>query len=177
MALSTLHRITAPLTLSSVDETGVFVGAAVAWGVENDNGVVYERGSLGPWLAAGNRPALLWQHREDEPIGLVRTAVEDAVGLGVSGVLNLDVARAREAHSLLRQGALTGISMGVLATESEVRSGVRHILAGELWELSLVTFPAERTARVAHVSAVRPLSSQTRIIRARYAALKSGGPA
>lgn len=160
---------------SQVEDAGFLTGTAAVWGAENANGVVFERGAFKSWLADGNRPALLWQHREDEPIGLVQSVTETDAGLEFSAALNLETERGREAHALLKQGALTGVSMGVMPTVSEPRDGVRHVTAGELWELSLVTFPAERTARVATVSAVTPLSNRTRLTRARHKARYTGG--
>lgn len=175
MAAPVLTSATFPLVLSQVEDSGVLSGTAVTWGTENANGVVYEPGAFTSWLGSGNLPALLWQHREDEPIGVVSTVAETSTGLEFSAALNLDTARGREAHSLLKQGALTGVSMGVMPTSTEPRSGVLHVKSGDLWELSLVTFPADPAARVAHVSAVTPLSARTRLIRARHAARNLGG--
>lgn len=172
--MSTLIRTSAPLRCS-VEASGLVTGTAVTWGTENRNGVVYERDAFTSWLDSGNVPALLWQHREDEPIGVVESVDQTADGLEFSAALNLDTARGREAHSLLKQGALTGVSMGVMPTSAEPRSGVLHVTAGDLWELSLVTFPADPAARVAHVSAINPLSARTRLTRARHAARYNGG--
>lgn len=134
------------------DEAGLLSGRAAIWGSENGNGVVFEKGAFSGWLDAGNRPAFLWQHDETEPIGVVRSVDETKDGLTFSAQLNLGTQRGRDAHELLKQGALTGVSMGVKPTDVEPRDGVRHVKSGELWELSLVTFPAEKGARVSTVS-------------------------
>ncbi len=59
------------------------------------------------------------------------------------GRLNLEVARAREAHSLMKSGAVDGLSIGFRTLESrrDPRSGVRRLSRIDLWEVSLVTFP------------------------------------
>lgn len=138
------------------ETAGLLSGTAAVWGVENQNGVIFERGAFEGWLA-GNRPAFLWQHDEREPIGVVTAASETDSGLAFSAQLNLGVARGQEAYALLQQGALTGVSMGVLPTESTPdESGAIRVSAGELWELSLVTFPAEPNARVTQLSSANP---------------------
>ena len=174
--LANLHSCHAPLVLSQVEEAGVLSGTAAVWGNENANGVVFERGAFSDWLGAGNVPALLWQHDEREPIGMVTSARETDDGLAFSAALNLATVRGREAHALLTQGAIRGVSMGVLATKSgATESGARLITACELWELSLVTFPAEPGARVATVSSITPGALRTRAIRALHAALTKRG--
>src|SRR3546814_106464 len=45
---------------------------------------------------------LLWQHDPGQPVGVIDSLSEDARGLFVRGRLLLDVARAREAHALMR---------------------------------------------------------------------------
>ena len=55
---------------------------------------------------------MLWQHDPAEPIGRWLTLAEDARGLYVRGRLNLAVARARDIHALMRDGAVDGLSIG-----------------------------------------------------------------
>ena len=98
-------------------------------------------------------PALLWQHEDDKPIGIWQEMVEDARGLRVKGQLALETARGKEAHALLKMGAINGLSIGFIskAWSYDVETDVRTLTEVDLWEVSLVTFPANQDARVTSV--------------------------
>jgi HK97 family phage prohead protease len=93
---------------------------------------------------------MLWQHQQDEPIGVFERMFEDKRGLYVEGSLLLDVQRANEAHSLLKAGVVKGLSIGYspLRYKIDEKTGVRVLAEVELWEVSLVTFPANAAANV-----------------------------
>lgn len=147
-----LH-FSARLIQASADEAGIVSGKAAVWGQENSNGVIFEAGAFTDWLDSGSRPAFLWQHDDTQPIGIVKSLDENQDHLAFSAALNLETERGREAHALLKQGAIGGVSMGVMPVETEsAEGGALRVTKGELWELSLVTFPAEKGARVASVS-------------------------
>ncbi len=80
---------------------------------------------------------------------------ETKQGLAVTGELILAVRQAKEAHALLKGRALDGLSIGFRTVDSEIneRTGMRHIKAVDLFEVSLVTFPATEHARVQRVKA------------------------
>lgn len=109
--------------------------------------------SLAAHKAAGTMPAMLWQHRSDEPIGVWTEMAEDERGLVVRGRLALDTTRGKEAHSLLKMGALNGLSIGFMTKNStyDRPNDLRTITEIDLWEVSLVTFPANGAARVTGV--------------------------
>ena len=68
------------------------------------------------------------------------------------------MARARELHALMRDGAVDGLSIGFRSqrARTEPRSGLRRLEKVDLWEISLVTFPMLPQARVSAVKALRP---------------------
>jgi HK97 family phage prohead protease len=115
---------------------------------------------------------MLFQHDPSEPIGIWLDLHEDATGLYARGRLIPEVARARELLSLLREGAVDGLSIGFRAAKARIdpRTRVRSLLAVDLWEISIVTFPLLAGARVRAVkqaSSPPPLSpSRTRAERA-----------
>lgn len=109
---------------------------------------------------------LLWQHDPTEPLGYISELREDQHGLYIKAKLNLDVRRAREALSLMRQGALDGLSIGYKTLKSKLdeKLGVRHLIDLDLWEVSLVTFPMQAEARIsdfksAKISTIRDYES------------------
>lgn len=130
------------------------------------------RGTFAATLAAhrtaGTRPKGLWQHDPTEVICVWEEIVEDDVGLRCKGRLVLDVQRAREAHALMKAGAIDGLSIG-FNEEDEDRCDAATVeerygftpdgpAAGDgkysilrsltLHEISLVTFPACQPATV-----------------------------
>lgn len=98
--------------------------------------------------AAGIR--LLWQHDPGEPIGQWLSLHEDRRGLFARGRLSLSVARAREVHALMRDGAIDGLSIGFRAVKarSDGHNDCRRLSEIDLWEISIVTFPLLPQARI-----------------------------
>lgn len=109
--------------------------------------------SLRAHKAEGTMPAMLWQHDPTEPIGVWTDMVEDDRGLRVVGKLALETVRGREAHALLKMGALNGLSIGFRSKKwtYDTDSDTRTLTEVELWEVSLVTFPANDKARITDV--------------------------
>lgn len=106
----------------------------------------------------GKRRKLLNQHNPAEPIGYVDLA-EDARGnLRVTeGRLIPGVQKAEEAYLLLKAGVLDAMSIGYEVLADRIsREGVRELLDVEIWEVSLVTFPANPQAIVERVKDNRP---------------------
>ena len=149
------------LVLDEVEADGVFSGYASLFGRVDLGKDVVEKGAFAASLkargAAGIR--MLFQHDPAEPIGVWSEIREDARGLFVRGRLTKDVARAREVLSLMRGGALDGLSIGFRAVraKSDPRSGVRRIMEADLWEISVVTFPMLPDARIDMVKGRRRL--------------------
>lgn len=138
----------------AVSADGRVEGYASLFGVVDLGRDRVERGAFAKSLARRGARGVrfLFQHDPAEPIGAWDAIAEDARGLRVAGRLNMAVARAREVHALLRQGALDGLSIGFRAVRS-VRGagGVRRLVEIDLWEVSVVTFPMLPEARVAAV--------------------------
>lgn len=139
------------LQIKSVDEQGRFAGYASIFGVVDNQNDRMERGAFIETLRdKKNGIKLLWQHNFEEPIGVFTTLREDARGLYVEGRLLLDVQRAKEAHALLKEGAICGLSIGYVPVRHfiEPDTGVRVLQEVALYEVSLVTFPANAEAQV-----------------------------
>ncbi|MEG6510098.1 HK97 family phage prohead protease [Methyloligella sp. 2.7D] len=96
---------------------------------------------------------LLFQHNPDEPIGVWLGIEEDARGLKVHGRLLPEVRRSAEVLSLMRAGALDGLSIGFRTVKgaTDRRTGIRRLDQIDLWEISIVTFPMLSDARVSYV--------------------------
>lgn len=142
----------APCDLKSVDADGSFEGYASVFGAEDMAHDVVLPGAFTTSLAQRGAQGvkLLFQHDPAEPIGVWLELAEDTKGLYARGRLMPEVARAREVLSLMRAGALDGLSIGFRAIKGarEARSGIRRLREIDLWEISIVTFPMLAEARV-----------------------------
>lgn len=145
----------ARLETKAVYEDGTFEGYASLFDAEDMGRDVVMRGAFAESLRAKGAAGIkmLFQHDPAEPIGVWEEIREDAKGLYVRGRLMTAVAKAREVLSLMRVGALDGLSIGFKAqrTQRDARNGVRRILKLDLWEISVVTFPMLPQARVSAV--------------------------
>ena len=145
----------APCDLKSVEADGTFTGYASLFGeVDLGQDLVMPgafRDSLR--LRGPSGVKLLFQHDPNEPIGVWLELAEDSRGLFARGRLMPEVTRAREVLSLMRAGALDGLSIGFRTVKgrTDPTTGVRRLHAIDLWEISVVTFPMLPEARVSAV--------------------------
>lgn len=150
------RQMVLPLELKSLAKDGSFAGYASVFHVTDSQGDVMEPGAFKACLRRRTEKfQLLWQHRWESPIGVVDAIFEDMHGLYIQGRLLMEVAQAREAHALLKAGVIRGLSIGysVQRAERDTRSGVRHLQEVDLWEVSIVTLPANEAAQVTVVKA------------------------
>lgn len=142
------------LSVKAVSDDGLFSGYGSVFGEVDSYREVVAPGAFAESLAqikAKGRPVpVLWQHRSGEPIGVYSSLAEDAHGLKVEGQLVLEVGRAKEAHALMKAGAVSGLSIGYYVREDswDEKERVRTLKKVDLVEVSLVTFPANDEARV-----------------------------
>lgn len=147
------------LDLKSLDSKGRFAGYASVFNVVDNQHDVILRGAFHNTIRRGlDHVKFLWQHQQDEPIGVITELSEDAHGLYVQGTLLLNVQRAQEAYSLLKAGAISGLSIGYSPVHYAVdpETGIRRLTEVELWEISLVTFPANKGANITMVKSCVP---------------------
>jgi len=139
----------------AVKDDGTFEGYGSVFGVTDSYGEIVAPGAFKQSLidiASKGRPVpVLWQHQSSAPLGVYEALSEDEHGLKVSGRLLIDdVPKAKEAHALLKAGAVSGLSIGYWVRKSsyDEKTGIRTLNELDLVEVSLVTFPANDDARV-----------------------------
>jgi len=153
------------LQIKATGDDGTVEGYGSVFGVRDNYDDVIAKGafvqSLKGHKAAGTMPAMLWQHDADKPIGVWTEMVEDEKGLRIKGQLALETVKGKEAHALLKMGALNGLSIGFMSKEwaYDRDTEVRTLTAIDLWEVSLVTFPANEKARVTNVKSADELQA------------------
>lgn len=139
--------------IKELDEDGKFSGFAAVYGNEDRQGDVIEKGAFKRTLEHNDTVPVLWHHDPAQPIGVGRVR-DSEKGLTIEGELNLDVQKGREAHSLMKQAATKGLSIGYDAIKTKPDGAVRRLKEIRLWEVSVVTFPANPKAQVQRVKSV-----------------------
>lgn len=148
-------------------QVGTFEGYGAVFGNVDSYGDVIQKGafkdSLKEWKKSGKLPPMLVQHggwmmtdTDGLPVGKWEAMSEDDTGLHVKGrLINLDTERGKNIHGAMKEGVLDGMSIGYRAKEfalgtkpDEPRRTLKKI---DLFEVSVVTFPANGAARIASV--------------------------
>jgi hypothetical protein len=166
--------------LKSVADNGTFEGIASAYGIEDLDGDVIDKGAFTKTISENPTVRILWQHQQTVVIGSGEVS-EWQGKIRIKGQLDMEDPDAVKAHRKMKLKLITGLSIGfqtVKSTWEEVESRmVRHIGELKLWEVSVVTFPALPMAQVtrtksAEAERIARLESQ---VSALQAAAASGG--
>lgn len=110
----------------------------------------------------GNGIAMLWQHKADQIPGVWKELSEDQKGLKSIGQLAITTPLGFSTHEIMKLGAelktfQLNESIGYDTVECEVddKKKCRTLKEVELWEVSLVTFPARTGASVITVKSIQ----------------------
>lgn len=142
----------------SIEENGVFSGYCNVFDIKDSYGDIVRKGafteSLKHWQQKNKLPPVLWSHDRDQPIGVWTKLCEDGHGLYGEGKLLInDIARAKEVHALMKSGAIDGLSIGYRLNkwQYDEKAKILDVLAVDLHEISIVTFPANEDSRINEV--------------------------
>jgi HK97 family phage prohead protease len=142
----------------TLSQEGMIEGYASLFDLQDETGDIVERGAFNASIMNKGVQGIkmLWQHDPKEPIGKWLHLMEDGRGLKVMGQINIDTQRGREVRALLLSGAIDGLSIGFKAVKSRKtpRAIQRYLTEIDLWEISVVTFPALKGARVNSVKSL-----------------------
>ena len=118
-----------------------FAGYAGLFDIPDADRDTIRKGAFQATLASLGKPLpLLWQHRPDQPIGVVETIAEDHRGLRV--IARIDKTNTLAAK-LLKEGKVNGLSFGYRAREATRSEAGRELLGIDLFEVSLVARPRQ----------------------------------
>jgi HK97 family phage prohead protease len=152
-----IKHMSCALRVKALGGDGIFTGYASVFGELDQQNEIVAAGAFGrtlsKWRRQDRTPALLWMHDPTQPIGIWQSIREDSNGLMVEGRLALRTQKGGEAYELLKLGALTGLSIGyrVVSSQIDAKRKARILTDVDLFEISLVTFPANEAARVSEV--------------------------
>ena len=138
---------------------GTFEGYASVFGNRDLGGDVVQKGAFKKTLAAhGGKFPLLRDHEFSLSgrLGYVE-CLEDARGLRVKGVFNLEAEAGREAYSHVKQAIQAGMPLGmsfgydVVNSHADLKTGSRVLTELELYEATITQFPMNPEAGVVSV--------------------------
>ena len=129
------------LDTKPLDDEGNVEGLAVGYGNVDFGGDQVMPGAIGKSIAGRARVPMLLFHDMKRPAGVWTSFVETNDGLLVKGKFSLSTAAAKEAHGLVKDGAIGGLSMGYQVAKHRFQGKVRQIMEAVLHEISLVTIP------------------------------------
>lgn len=137
----------------AVDEAGTITGLASVFGSADLGGDIVHKGAFAG--AAGPLP-MLASHDQADVVGVWESLTETDNGLEVKGRLLVgEVARAGEVRALIKAGAMTGLSIGYVATKKAARTGGgRDLLKVSLKEISIVAVPMHPGAQITAIKAL-----------------------
>jgi HK97 family phage prohead protease len=188
MTVSQLQHRSIELKRSNVTPEGTLSGYGAVFGNLDSYGDTIAKGaftkSLKDWGARKKLPLMLLQHgggwsgtaEDGIPIGQWTSMKQDDNGLQVEGRLfALDTDKGRYIHEGLKAGVLDGLSIGYVAVSATNGSGkkgepYRTLTEVKLYEVSVVSFPANDLARVEEAKAAATFET----VRDLEQALRSG---
>jgi HK97 family phage prohead protease len=163
-----LHKLQCPFEIKAVSEEGVISGYASVFGEVDSQRDVVAKGafarSIKEWEKRKQSPPMLWMHDSRLPRGVWSSMKEDNTGLEVHGQLAMKTTAGAEAFELLKMGAVTGLSIGYRPAPSgakvDSKKNIRTLTDLDLFEVSLVTFPANDSARIRVVKAADEIHTE-----------------
>lgn len=153
-------------------EFGYFEGYASTFGNIDRSEDIIAKGAFEKSLLEGRKVKLCWQHDMRSPIGSFTEIKEDDHGLFVKGRINLGTSLGRDAYALLKAKDLDSMSIGFVTKKStyDQKTKIRTIEEADLWEISIVTEPANTMATVTDVKSlddVETLSDVEKVLRSK----------
>lgn len=143
-------------SLEEAESKRILKGRAINYNSVTLNGTLFRHLKFIETLPA------LFNHNRDIVIGNVKFS-NDTDGINFEMTLNPNTADGKEAWEKVKHGDLTGVSIGAFADEwtfEEIDDeDVFVIESGELFELSLVTVPADPNARIKEIQSLKEESS------------------
>ena len=151
--------------VKAVGDDGVIEGYGSVFDVRDSYSDIVVKGAFAASIKSHREnksmPAMLWQHDTSTILGVWTEMSEDSNGLKLKGKLAMDTVKGKEAHALLKMGALNGLSIGFMSKQAQYdeKTEIRTLTEVEIWETSIVTFPANTKARVTHVKSADDLAT------------------
>lgn len=155
--------------VKEVTAAGNFTGYGSVYNIVDQGGDIVASGafaeSIATFTSKGRMPSMLFGHQAGQlPPGAFQSVKEDAAGLWLDGNLAIDTQRGGDLHKLMKMkpvSAISGLSIGFVTRDDSYDrvTGVRTIKKADLWEVSLVNFPMNDSARVQTVKSIEVIEN------------------
>ncbi|HJD67540.1 MAG TPA: phage major capsid protein [Rickettsia endosymbiont of Bembidion lapponicum] len=143
---------------SSTNSEVVITGYASVYNITDHHNDLIVKGAFAN--VAHQNIKFLWQHDSKKPIGIISHLVEDDHGLKMEVVINNKVKAGREAIELIKQGAIDGLSIGFYIKNSVFNYAKQRVITeADLLEISIVTFPANQSAKILYITKGQEIES------------------
>ena len=139
------------------DDDGSFEGYASVFNNKDLGNDVIKQGAFSKsiYTKKPKQIKLLYQHKTDEPIGVIDSLEEDKRGLKIKGRLAMGTQKGKEVYELMKMGALDSMSIGYKLMPEDYKYSdklkKRTITNLDLMEISMVTFPMNPKAKITKV--------------------------
>lgn len=145
-----------------------FSGYASTFGGVDSYGDTIAKGAYIKTLEDRDRPvAMRWNHY-GPIIGKYTSMKEDDIGLFVEGELTKGHSEAENVAALLRHGAISGLSIGYIAKQSEQEGPIRKLTEIKLIEISVVEEPADLGAQITTLKSCEKLKDVESVLRLKH---------
>jgi len=137
--------------------SGAFEGVAAVFGnIDRQNDII-QKGAFKNLDAFVRDGFIASAHDWSEPIGIIDKAYETAEGLVVSGRFH-STKRAQDTRAIVNErladGKSVAMSIGFQINDQDFKDGIRTLSDVELFEVSIVTVPANPLARMTAVKSI-----------------------
>jgi HK97 family phage prohead protease len=154
--LSEYLHVLPPLEIRSATAQGFVAGYGCTFGTMSDTyGDQVEPGAfadaINRFKAEKSAPLMLWAHDPGHVVGKWTDFNEDANGLRLEGLFNLNTTTGRDAYEHVKAGDVNGLSIGFNVPPGGAKrnsDGTRTLSKIDFIEVSIVAFPAVKRARV-----------------------------
>lgn len=144
----------------AVTEQGEFEGYASTFGNEDQGGDIVVKGAFAKSIARGvGKVKMFRDHDRTKIVGVWDELIENEKGLKGRGRLILDTQLGKETHSLLKAGAVDGLSIGFRTIKhrfDQAKPMIRYLEEVDLREISIVPFGMNERALITGVKGGLP---------------------
>ncbi|NML88750.1 HK97 family phage prohead protease [Sphingobium sp. TB-6] len=150
-----MERSAFAFEVKNLDEAGYIEGVAAAYGNVDYGGDRIVSGAFAKSLQAKSSVPMLLFHDMRRPIGRWGKIAETDAGLSVEGKISTKTRDGGEAYELVRDKALSGLSIGYDLLRKRMDGKVRELIELDLHEVSLVSVGMNPLATITDVKNIR----------------------
>lgn len=139
-------------TYSSSNKKLYIEGYASIFSIADKDQDIIEQGAFRKSINNIKSLKLLWQHDTTLPIGIISNISQDNYGLFMCAYITQTTQKAQEAAHLVEEGIIDSLSIGFIPNKVKADfQGASRIIEATLYEISLVTFPANPMSKISYI--------------------------